>query len=208
MEKRDVNTKTYAMKIEEAQTERREKRAQALKVRRRKVKVAKKADSEKARRSFITGRRLILISVTVAVAFFVGSSAFRIMDLKTQEEKAAELLKVKTEQKARLESELLMLKDKEYIEEQARERLGMVKPGEVVYVFEDEDAKNGANKAGSKSDAGKADAENDADAESGADKADAGGGADKADAESDADDEDATGDEVVAADIGDSDSGE
>jgi cell division protein FtsB len=175
MEKSDAYTKTYMMKIEEAQTERREKRAQALKVRRRKVKAAK-VEAEKARRSFITGRRLILISVTVAVVFFVGSSAFRIMDLKTQEEKATELLKVKTEQKARLESELLMLNDKEYIEEQARERLGMVKPGEVVYVFEDGD--------NAKSDA------------------------DKANANDDAGDGDAASEEVAAADVSGSDSGE
>ncbi|MDR1292657.1 MAG: septum formation initiator family protein [Clostridiales Family XIII bacterium] len=148
MEKRDAYTKTYEMNIEEAQRERREKREQALKTRRRKVKAAK-AEDEKARRSFITGRSLILVSVAVAVAFFVGSSAFRIMELKTQEEKAAELLKVKTEQKARLEGELLMLKDKEYIEKQARERLGMVKPGEVVYVFDEGDGGgDGANAEG------------------------------------------------------------
>jgi cell division protein FtsB len=186
MEKRDAYTKTDVINIEEAQRERREKRAQALKVRRRKVKVAK-VEAEKARRSFITGRRLILVSVTVAVVFFVGSSVFRIIDLKTQEEKATELLKVKTEQQARLEGELLMLKDKEYIEEQARERLGMVKPGEVVYVFDDgdsADAKSGGG--GAKSDTDKAGANDNADA----------------------DDGDATSEEVAAADADGSDSGE
>jgi cell division protein FtsB len=186
MEKRDAYTKTYVMDIEEAQRERREKRfekrTQALNARRRKVKAAKKAEAEKARRSFITARSLILISVTVAVVFFVGQAAFRIMDLKTQEKKAGELLKVKTEQKARLEGELLMLNKKEYIEEQARERLGMVKPGEVVYVFEDgdgekDDAKGNADKTSAKSDADKADADDgddadDSDAESGADDGD------------------------------------
>jgi cell division protein FtsB len=150
MEKNEAYAKNYNMNIEEAQRERREKRAQALKVRRRKVKVAK-VEAEKARRSFITGRRLILIAVTVAVVFFVGSSAFRIMDLKTQEEKANELLKVKTEQKARLEGELLMVKKNEYIEEQARERLGMVKQGEVVYVFDEEGSKSDADAKGDNS---------------------------------------------------------
>jgi cell division protein FtsB len=61
------------------------------------------------------------------------------------------MLKVKTEQKARLESELMTVSDKEYIEEQAREKLGMVKPGEVVYVFEDDEAVNG-DKSGSSAD--------------------------------------------------------
>jgi cell division protein FtsB len=133
------NDESYIVDIEEAQKERRERRSQALKSRRRKVK-AQKAEAEKARRSFITGRRLILICVTGVVVFFVGSSAFRIMDLKGREDKAIEELKVKTEQKARLESELAMLNDREYIEEQARERLGMIKQGEVVYVFEEGDA--------------------------------------------------------------------
>jgi cell division protein FtsB len=198
MEKRESYTKTYAMNIEEAQKERREKRAQALKSRRRKAKVAKTDAEKKARRSFITARSIILVTVTVAVVFFVGSSALRIMDLKTQEEKASELLKVKTEQKARLESELLMLKDKEYIEEQARERLGMVKPGEVVYIFDDGDSAKAKgdleakNDAGDDGKAGDADEADDADGADDADDADAGG---------------ATG-EVAVADAGESDSGE
>jgi hypothetical protein len=62
------------------------------------------------------------------------------MDLRAHEEEAAAALKAKTEQKARLESELSMLTDKEYIEEQARERLGMMKQGEILYVFEDKAA--------------------------------------------------------------------
>jgi cell division protein FtsB len=125
--------------IAAAQRERRERRAQALKTRRRKVKAAK-AEAEKARRSFITGRRFILICVTASVVFFVGSSAFRIVELKTHEKEAIAALQTKAEQKARLESELAILNDKEYIEEQARERLGMVKPGEIIYVFEDKDS--------------------------------------------------------------------
>jgi cell division protein FtsB len=141
MKKDETHTKTYVIDIEEAQKERREKRSQALKSRRRKVKSAK-VEAEKARRSFITGRRFILICVTAAVVFFIGSSAFRIIDLKGREEKSIDELKVKTEQKARLEGELSMLNDKEYIEEQARERLGMVKQGEVVYVFDEKDDKN------------------------------------------------------------------
>ncbi|MDR2163035.1 MAG: septum formation initiator family protein [Clostridiales Family XIII bacterium] len=144
MEEIKTYTKAYAIDIEEAQKERREKRAQALKSRRRKVKAAK-IEAEKARRSFIAGRRFILLCVMAAVVFFVGSSAFRIMDLKAQENVAAEELKAKAEQKARLESELAMIGNKEYIEDQARERLGMVKQGEVVYVFEDGDAKGERN---------------------------------------------------------------
>jgi cell division protein FtsB len=155
MEKDETYTKTYsvtAADIEEAQKARREKRAQALKSRRRKVK-ASKVEAEKARRSFITGRSFVLVCVSAAVAFFVCSSAFRIMDLKAQEKSAAEELKVKVEQKARLEGELSMLDDKGYIEEQARERLGMVKQGEVVYVFESTDgesARSGSGSTGSK----------------------------------------------------------
>lgn len=122
--------------IEAAQRERREKRAQALKSRRRKVEVAK-AEAEKARRGFITGRRLILICVSVSVVFFVVSSAFRIVDLKGREERATFDLKVKAEQKERLENKLSRLGDKEYIEDQARERLGMVKKGETLYIFDD-----------------------------------------------------------------------
>jgi cell division protein FtsB len=175
MEDSRTYTKAYAIDIEAAQKERREKRAQALKSRRRKVKAAK-AEAEKARRSFITGRRFILVCVTAAVIFFVGSSAFRIMDLKVQEEEAAKELKARTEQKARLESELSALNDREYIEEQARERLGMVKPGEVVYVFEAR-GEDGAG-AGNKKSADAADTADAATSEAGLSEGD---GADAAD---------------------------
>ncbi|MDR1496273.1 MAG: septum formation initiator family protein [Clostridiales Family XIII bacterium] len=145
--------------IGEAQKVRREKRAQALKSRRRKTKVAK-AEAEKARRGFIAGRRFILICVTASVVFFVGSSAFRIMELKAQEEEAVGVLEARIEQKARLESELAMLKDKEYIEEQARERLGMVKQGEILYIFEE---KTEAPAKGKDSDADETESADDSD---------------------------------------------
>ncbi|MDR0518621.1 MAG: septum formation initiator family protein [Clostridiales Family XIII bacterium] len=134
---------SYTINIEEAQQARREKREHsakcakaALKARRRKVK-ASKAAAERARRSFVAGRRIVILCVSVACVFFVGTSAFRIMDLKGQQAKAADILESKTEQQARLESELAGLQDKEYIEEQARERLGMVKNGEVLYIFDE-----------------------------------------------------------------------
>jgi cell division protein FtsB len=126
----------YFSEIEEQQRLRRERRAEALQRRRHKAR-AEKAEREKPRRGFVAGRKIVLVCMTTFAVISVGVAAFHIMDLKGQEEKALQELAAKTEQKARLESQLAAIQDKSYIEEQARERLGMVKPGETVYIFDD-----------------------------------------------------------------------
>ncbi|MDR1067647.1 MAG: septum formation initiator family protein, partial [Clostridiales Family XIII bacterium] len=89
-----------------------------------------------ARRSFITVRRVVIIAAVAVLAVFVTLSVREIRDLKKDAAGAKTELALKQEQKENLEAELANIKDPEYIEKQARERLRMVKPGETIYIYE------------------------------------------------------------------------
>ena len=80
-------------------------------------------------------RRTLLFVFLIIVLSLAGISAYRIYDLKVQETKALKLQQELEAQKARLQQELTRTNDPEYIEEQAREQLKMVNPGEVLYVI-------------------------------------------------------------------------
>lgn len=71
----------------------------------------------------------------IIILFLAGISAYRIYNLKVQETKALKLQQELEAQKARLQQELTQTNDPEYIEEQAREQLKMVNPGEVLYII-------------------------------------------------------------------------
>jgi cell division protein FtsB len=92
-------------------------------------------DEKQARRSFVTGRRLIIIVVVIVLGVFAFMSIREIQDLRREAADAKAELKLKEEQKSNLEAELARLRDPEYMEQQARDRLRMVKDGEIIYIF-------------------------------------------------------------------------
>lgn len=101
--------------FEEAKRERKEP------VRRKKIKNIK--------RKFIYGGTLIVISVVI------GISVANIFSLKSENALAAQKLTLLENEKERLAEELLKVDSTEYVEQQAREQLKMVLPGEVLYVL-------------------------------------------------------------------------
>ncbi|MDR0596142.1 MAG: septum formation initiator family protein [Clostridiales Family XIII bacterium] len=136
MKRETSNIKNIEGGIQGRHGRRREKHApSALKDRRRRAKAARIA-AEKARRGFVAARRVVLIGLSIPCICFVVYSVAHIMDLQGQYKAAAAKSAAMTEQKERLESELAALTDKEYIEERAREKLGMIKKDEILYVFE------------------------------------------------------------------------
>ncbi|MDR2770998.1 MAG: septum formation initiator family protein [Clostridiales Family XIII bacterium] len=132
----------------EARERRREKRAQG-----------------KTRRSAKRGNRILAyrkfyIAATLFLLVMASTYAVRIAVLKTDEARATAELKTVQEQKARLEEELAHIDDPAYIEQQARTRLRMVKPGEIYYVLPERgDAESDAESAGVESEKEKAEAE-------------------------------------------------
>ena len=94
---------------------------------------------------------IILASMMVACTI-----AYRVVAMQADLDKARADNAVALEKKARLESELDHLNDPENIEQQARTRLRMVKPDDVLYILPDDI--NGGNDTGS-DDEGNADEE-------------------------------------------------
>ena len=77
------------------------------------------------RRRWLNPTRILLITVVAALVIVFGVSAKTIVDLWSEK---GDL------EKAQLELELQKVNDLNYIEEQARKQLNMVKPGEVLYI--------------------------------------------------------------------------
>lgn len=142
---RPVNVPTsgisQVMEIEEAQRERREKRIASMSPKAaRRYMEALERDEESARKNFLTGKRLSFAVASIVVVVTISVSGLSIWDLKKESTEAERTLIAKQEERERLESEYTMVNNLEYIETQARERLKMIKPGEILYIFDESDA--------------------------------------------------------------------
>ena len=132
------NSASHIIEIEEAQKRRKEKREELIKqekIQKRRAKAKEKASIPK----MSAEKKFALWGVlAIAILIFI-SSGYRIVDLnlnkavyeKTYEEKLAE--------KARLEKELSLIDDPEYVQQQARNRFNMLREGEILYVFSDKE---------------------------------------------------------------------
>jgi cell division protein FtsB len=83
----------------------------------------------------------------LVLLILAGVYAVRIVALKTNEARVTAEFEAAMDKKARLESELQHIDDPAYIEQQARTRLRMVKPGEIYYVLPENDGETDAGAA-------------------------------------------------------------
>ena len=86
-------------------------------------------------RLFVT---VVIIVVIVATIFSVKN----IISLHIEHKQLKESNRELELKKKKLENELKNVNDMDYIEEQARKQLRMVKPGEQIYIIDDENAKS------------------------------------------------------------------
>lgn len=119
--------------IEEARTARRKRRDEATEKKNR-AKRPKNVVNER-RAGKIARRRMVYFIIFLAIACIIGVSAFHIVSLKLTEAKTMDEQKALLKQKERLEYEYSQLNNPEYIEQQARQQLKMIKPGEILYVL-------------------------------------------------------------------------
>ncbi|MEE0691616.1 MAG: septum formation initiator family protein [Lachnospiraceae bacterium] len=81
--------------------------------------------------------RIILTVIVVILIAVVGMSVKTVFDLQAEQRELKEANKKLNSEKASLKEELESVNDKEYIEEQARIQLKLIKPGEILYILED-----------------------------------------------------------------------
>ena len=123
--------------IEAARQERRERRKSSAACKPRKT----KPRQELSRRQVIKSlrRRIIYSLIFIVIGVIIGASVYNIITLKMEEAAAQAQLDVLEAEKRALEQELSLVDSKEYIEQQAREQLRMILPGEILYVLKQRD---------------------------------------------------------------------
>ena len=82
--------------------------------------------------------RLILAVVVIAVLLTGIGPTANVIKLSREQNRLKNEIRDLEERKADLEEEFKVLNDKNYIEEQARLQLKMIKPGEVLFVLGEE----------------------------------------------------------------------
>lgn len=92
------------------------------------------AEKKKAMRN-----RLITLVIIGFILISAGYSAYKIGVLQMDKHKLDEENIDLRREKALLEEELKNVQDYEYIEEEAREKLNLIMPGEVIYKFPDDE---------------------------------------------------------------------
>jgi len=128
------NKASQIIEIEEAQKRRKEKRAELIKqekVLRRREKALEKASRPK----MSGGKKLAICGILVVAVLVFIFNGYRIIDLNLNKSVFEKEYEEKLAEKARLEKELSLVDDPEYIEQQARNRFHMLREGEILYVF-------------------------------------------------------------------------
>ncbi|NLD11581.1 FtsB family cell division protein [Aminicella lysinilytica] len=84
--------------------------------------------------------RLVLIAVIIVLIVAMGLSIKNVMDLRQEQAQLKQTNSSLKDRKVQLETELKNVNNLNYIEEQARIQLKLIKPGEVLYVLDDDDS--------------------------------------------------------------------
>ena len=99
----------------------------------------------KKKRVKLNQGRLILTVIVVILIAVVGMSIKNVFDLRAEQKSLQEENQNLLQQQEALEAELENVIDLEYIEEQARIQLRMIKPGEILFVLDKEQDKDDSN---------------------------------------------------------------
>lgn len=89
----------------------------------------------KARRARSRRRTMLVLFIAVAVVgVFTARSVQKMISLTQERSRVQAQLDELEKRRSELENELLMVNSDEYVEQQARSQLHMIKPGEVLYI--------------------------------------------------------------------------
>lgn len=107
----------------------------------------RKKSTKKKKRIRINKLRIVLTVIVVVLIAVVSVSVKNIFDLRAEQAALRVKYKQLVLEKDSLRQELKNVNDYDYIEEQARIQLRLIKPGEILYVLDNEGIdENGKNK--------------------------------------------------------------
>lgn len=133
-EDKKVSSFTYDLLERESQSEeQKERRAIRRKTLEEKAKI--KDDPAKEKRARVRKRTMLVLFLIVALfGTFTVRSVQRMVALTRERAMVQAQLEELEKRRSELENELLMVNSDEYVEQQARSQLHMIKPGEVLYI--------------------------------------------------------------------------
>jgi cell division protein FtsB len=129
------------IEIEEAQARRKQKRAEIFKAEKVQRRI-QKARMRKERPKMSAGKKFAVAFVIIASVALFGAGGYKNIELGIEKAETQKIYEQKLAEKLRLEKQLTAVNDLEYIEQEARDRFHMLKDGEILYVFPDEQADN------------------------------------------------------------------
>ena len=126
--------------IEEAHKLRKRKRSAAAtkkRVRDANEDFLKAGQVPKKKRSklFVLSKQVLIFVAATCTIVFVLFSAVQLINLSMDARTAETILAEKEAEKALVEKQLTLVDDPEFIEQQVRDHLRMIRPGETLYVF-------------------------------------------------------------------------
>ena len=124
--------------IEEAQKRRQAKRAEIVKQEKVQRRIEKRRDKE-SRPKMSNAKKAATIGILVIALLVFISSGYRIIDLNLNKAVYEKKYEERLAEKARLEKELGLVDDLEYVGQQARNRFSMLREGEILYIYPEEE---------------------------------------------------------------------
>ena len=103
---------------------------------RREAEVRPSAGKKPGKKVRINGGRMVLTILVVVLVLVLLMSVRGIFALRAEQKALKEQNEALLLEKETLKDELKNVSDKEYIEEQARIQLKLIKPGEILYILE------------------------------------------------------------------------
>lgn len=98
----------------------------------------KPKDWKKKKKVRINRGRMALTVIVVVLIAVLGMSVKNIFSLRAEQKALKEANEALAVEKESLEEELKNVNDQDYIEEQARIQLKLIKPGEILYILDNE----------------------------------------------------------------------
>ena len=133
---RQFKQSSRVINMEEARQQRLQKRQTAREEaeRERTASDERRIRRKRALRKKQSFRRILVGLIIVVMLGFLCASITGIVMLKKEQHEVLKKQEQLKEEKAKLKEDLKNINDKESIEEQAREKLKLVKPGETIYI--------------------------------------------------------------------------
>lgn len=98
----------------------------------------RKRSTKKKKKIRINKVRIVVTVIVVVLIAVVGVSIKNVFDLRAEQEQLRAAQKKLSAEKVSLQEELKNVNEYDYIEEQARIQLKLIRPGEILYVLDDE----------------------------------------------------------------------